>query len=166
MCQLVATLIHLFSCRYECRKFGFWGAFLAGRFCVYITQMNFPFYRFSYLFFDSSYFVFISFLLPLFRLFWFVCFDSFLPLIRAICPIAFCAYCQPGRGGVTFDSLVNVPRYHVATLPRYRVATLIVVAGLKTYHVVKLFCGWRFCSCWGIHRRHRQLAVNIFKLTC
>lgn len=33
-----------------------------------------------------------------------------LPLIRAICPIVFCAYCQPGRGGVTFDSLVNVPR--------------------------------------------------------
>ena len=42
--------------------------------------------------------------------FWFVCFDSFLPLIRAICPIVFWAYCQPGRGGVTFDSLVNVPR--------------------------------------------------------
>ena len=64
-------------------------------------------------FFDSSYFFFISFLLPLFRLFWFVCFDSFLPLIRAICPIMFRAYCQPGRGGVTFDSLVNVPRCHV-----------------------------------------------------
>lgn len=43
MCQLVATIIHLFLCRYECQNFGFWGAFLAGRFCVYITQMNFLF---------------------------------------------------------------------------------------------------------------------------
>ena len=136
MCQLVATLIHLILCRYECQKFGFWGAFLAGRFCVYITQMNFPFYHFSYFFLIRP----ILFLFPFFYRFS-VCFDSFLPLIRAICPIAFCAYCQPGRGGVTFDSLVNVPRYHVATLPHYRVATLIVVAGLKTYHVVKLFCG-------------------------
>ena len=84
--------------------------------------MNFLFCPFSYL-----------------VLFYFILF--ILPLIRAICPIVFCAYCQPGRGGVTFGSLVNVPRYHVATLLRYRVATLIVVAGLKTYHVVKLFCG-------------------------
>ena len=148
MCQFVAVSKHLILCRYECRKFGFWGAFLTGRFCVYITQMNFLFCPFSYL----VLFYFILFILPLFRLFWFVCFDSFLPLIRAICPIAFCAYCQPGRGGVTFDSLVNVPRCHVAAL--------------SSYHVVKLLCGLRFCSCWGVHRRHRQLVVNTFKLTC
>ena len=54
--------------------------------------------------------------LPLFILFCsFYCF-VLLFLIRAICPIVFCAYCQPGRGGVTFDTLVNVPRYHVAAL--------------------------------------------------
>ena len=108
-------------------------------------------------------------------LFYFILF--ILPLIRAICPIAFCAYCQPGRGGVTFGSLLMC---HVTTLPRYQFATLIVVAvwsvedvphcfaveDLKTYHVVKLFCGWSCCSCWGIHRRHRQLVVNTFKLTC
>ena len=128
MFQLVATLIHLFKCRYECQNFGFWGLFLAGRFCVYITQMNFHFYRFSYLFFDSSYFVFIPFFYRFSILFlFFYCF-VLLPPIRAICPIVFCAYCQPGRGGVAFDTLVNVPRYHVATLPRYQVAILFVVA--------------------------------------
>ena len=105
-------------------KFRFLGAFLAGRFCVYITQMNFHFYRFSALFALSYLVLFYRFSIL------FLSFSRFvlLPLIRAICPIVFCAYCQPGRGGVTFDSLVNVPRYHVATLPRYRVATLIVVA--------------------------------------
>ena len=158
MCQLVATLIHLILCRYECRKFGFWGAFLAGRFCVYITQMNFPFYRFSYLFLIRP----ILFLFPFFYRFS-VCFDSFLPLIRAICPIAFCAYCQPGRGGVTFDSLVNVPRYHVATLS---ICNVDCGCSLKCRRRATLFCGRRFCSCWGIHRRHRQLVVNTFKLTC
>ena len=86
-----------------------------------------------------------------------------------------------------FDSLVNVPRCHVAALSSYHVdcgcslkccslkccglkcwrrATLFALEDLETYHVVKLFCGWRFCSCWGIHRRHRQLVVNTFKLTC
>lgn len=105
MCQFVAVSKHLFSCRYECQNFGFWGAFLAGRFCVYITQMNFHFCPFSYL---------------IFILFCFV----LLFLIRAICPIVFRAYCQPGRGGVTFGSLVNVPRYHVTTLPRYHVINL------------------------------------------
>ena len=109
MFQLVAISKHLFKCRYECQNFGFWGLFLAGRFCVYITQMNFLFYRFSILFL------------------FFYCF-VLLPLIRAACPIVFCAYCQPGRGGVAFDSLVNVPRYHVATLPRYRVTILFAVA--------------------------------------
>ena len=157
-------------------KIRFLGCIFGGAvLCIYYAN-EFSILPLFLSFFDSFYFVFISFLLPLFRLFWFVCFDSFLPLIRAICPIAFCAYCQPGRGGVTFDSLVNVPRYHVATLPRYRVATLIAVAAwsvaawsvedLKTYHVVKLLCGLRFCSCWGVHRRHRQLVVNTFKLTC
>ena len=61
MCQFVAVSKHLLLCRYECQKFGFWGAFLAGRFCVYITQMNFPFYRFSYLFLIRP----ILFLFPL-----------------------------------------------------------------------------------------------------
>ena len=147
-------------------KIRFLGCIFGGAvLCIYYAN-EFSILPLFLSFFDSFYFVFISFLLPLFRLFWFVCFDSFLPLIHAICPIVFRAYCQPGRGGVTFDSLVNVPRYHVATLPRYRVATLIVVAGLKTYHVVKLLCGWSCCSCWGIHRRHRQLVVNTFNLTC
>ena len=103
------------------------------------------------------------------------------------CPIMFRAYCQPGRGGVTFDSLVNVPRYHVATLIVVAswsaaswsaaswsaaswsvedVSHCFAVEDLKTYHVVKLLCGLRFCSCWGVHRRHRQLVVNTFKLTC
>ena len=90
--------------------------------------------------------------LPLFRLFWFVCFDSFLPLIRAICPIVFRAYCQPGRGGVTFGSLVNVPRYHVATLPRYRVATLIVVAAWSA-------------AAWSVEDVPHYLRLQIWKLT-
>ena len=139
MCQFVAISKHLFKCRYECQNFGFWGLFLAGRFCVYITQMNFLFCPFSYLIFILFYFVLLS---P----------------IRAACPIVFCAYCQPGRGGVTFDTLVNVPRYHVTTI--------FAIADLKTYHVVKLFCGRRFCSCWGVHRRPPAGVVNTFKLTC
>lgn len=122
-------MIHLFKCRYECQNFGFWGLFLAGRFCVYITQMNFLFYRF---------FLFVLFVaLPLFTafLFFFLFFYCFvlLPLIRAIYPIVFCAYCQPGRGGVTFGSLVNVPRYHVIELPYYLRLQFEV---LKTCHIV------------------------------
>ena len=31
-----------------------------------------------------------------------------------------------------------------------RRATLFALEDLKTYHVVKLFCGRRFCSCWGV----------------
>lgn len=127
MCQPVATLIHLLLCRYECQNFGFWGAFLAVRFCVYITQMNFLFCPFSYLIlfyfilflFTAFLFFFILFSLCSFTAFSFFSCFVLLFLIRAICPIVFCAYCQPGRGGVTFDSLVNVPRYHVIKLPYY-----------------------------------------------
>ena len=79
--------------------------------------------------------------LPLFCSFCLVLSCLVLPLIRAICPIMFRAYCQSWRGGVAFDSLLNVPRYHVATLPRYRVAILFALEDLKTYHVVKLLCG-------------------------
>lgn len=106
MCQLVAILIHLFKCRYECQNFGFWGLFLAGRFCVYITQMNFLFCPFSYLIFILFCFVLLS-------------------LIRAIYPIVFCAIVS--RGGVV-SLLTRWLMCHVATLPRYQVATLFAVA--------------------------------------
>lgn len=128
MFQLVATLIHLFKCRYECQNFGFWGLFLAGRFCVYITQMNFLFCPFSYLIFILFCFVLLS-------------------LIRAIYPIVFCAYCQPGRGGVTFDSLVNVPRCHITTLSSCHV---VCGCGLKCRRRATLFCGRRFATLFAL----------------
>lgn len=79
-------------------------------------------------------FYFAPFLILFCFVFWFV----LLSLIRAICPIVFCAYCQPWRGGVTFDSLVNVPRYHVIKLPYYLQLQFEVS---KTCHVI---CAWRF----------------------
>ena len=88
MCQFVAISKHLFKCRYECQNFGFWGAFLAGRFCVYITQMNFHFYRFS-----SFSFFFISFVLPPFLVCFLLCsftaFLLFLPCLILSCFTAF-----------------------------------------------------------------------------
>ena len=122
MCQLVATIIHLFKCRYECQNFGFWGLFLAGWFCVYITQMNFHFFRFSYLFFDLSYFVFIPF---------FYRFSYLVFILLCFVPIV-------SRGGVTFGSLVNVAHYHVIELPYYLRLRFEV---LKTCHII---CAWRF----------------------
>ena len=92
-------------------------------FGVYFWRGGFVYILRKWIFYFAPFPILFCFILSYlfyrwFYLFWFVCFDSFLPLIRVICPIVFCAYCQPGRGGVTFDSLVNVPRYHVATLPR------------------------------------------------
>ena len=192
MCQLVATLIHLFLCRYECQNFGFWGVFLAGRFCVYITQMNFLFYRFFVLF----HFVYFTAFPNLFRLIvsyffyrWFVLFVLlyFVPIVS--------------RGGVV-SLLTRWLTCHVTTLPGYRVATLIAVAAWSVAdvpHYLRLKI-WRVTTLWScevatlfvlcvpsggvvlsyfavqllqllgclvcVHRRHRHRAVNTFNLTC
>lgn len=59
------------------------------------------------------------------------------------------------------DTLVNVPRYHVTTLSSCHIvcgcslkcrrrATLFAFEDLKTYHVVKLFCGRRFATLFAL----------------
>lgn len=99
-------------CIYYANEFSFLPLFLSCFVLFYLI-----FYRFSILFL------------------FFYCFVLLL-LIRAICPIVFCAYCQPGRGGVTFDSLVNVPRYHVIELPYYLRFGVLRFGVLKTCHIV------------------------------
>lgn len=123
MCQLVAILIHLFLCRYECRKFGFWGAFLAGRFCVYITQMNFHFYRF-YLF--CSFYCFVTFYRFSILFLFFYCFVLLL-LIRGYC--------------------ATLPRYHVIKLPYYLWSQLEVsqLEVSQTCHIICALCAVRRC---------------------
>lgn len=139
MCQFVAILIHLFLCRYECQNFGFWGAFLAGRFCVYITQMNFHFYRFSALFALSYLILFYRFS---------VCFDSFV-LIRFYrwFVLFVLLYFVPivSRGGVV-SLLTRCLMCHVNELPHYHVNELPYYLRLrfevsKTCHII---CAWRF----------------------
>ena len=122
MCQLVATLIHLFSCRYECQKFGFWGAFLAGRFCVYITQMNF---------------LFLPLFLSCFVLFYLIYFTA------DSCYLSYCILCllSAGAGRCHFWLVVNVPRYHVATLS---ICHVDCGCSLKCRRRATLFCGRRF----------------------
>lgn len=69
------------------------------------------------------------------------------------------------------DSLVNVPHYHVIKLSRWlrlqledlpRYLRFVCRPAVRT----ELLCGWRFCSCWGVHRRPPTGVVNTFKLTC
>ena len=62
--------------------------------------------------------------------------------------------------------VTTLPRYHVTTLPRYQVATLFALCVPSGGVVLSCFAVEDFCSCWGVHRRHRQRAVNTFKLTC
>ena len=123
----------------------FGGYFWRGGFVYILRKWIFIFTAFPILFWFVL-FCFYSFLLPLFlSYFYLILFRSFVP---DSCCLSYCilCYCQPGRGGVAFDSLVNVPRYHVTTLPRYRAATLHVVCGcsLKCRRRATLFCGWRF----------------------
>ena len=115
-------------------KFRFLGCIFGGRFCVYITQMNFHFYRFSSFFILSRFVYFAPF--PI--LFCFV----LLSLIRAACPIVFCAIVS--RGGVV-SLLTHWLTCHVNELPRYHITTLsschiICGCGLKCRRRATLFC--------------------------
>ena len=102
----------------------FGGVFLAGRFCVYITQMNFLFYRFFYLFFDS--FVLIRF----YR--WFVLFVllCFVPIVS--------------RGGAV-SLLTRELMCHVIALPYYLRLRFEVS---KTCHVILRLKIWRVTTLW------------------
>lgn len=76
-------------------KFRFLGYIFGGAvLCIYYAN-EFSFLPLFCSFFILSYFVFFYRFSILFLFFY--CF-VILPLIRAICPIVFCAYCQPGRG--------------------------------------------------------------------
>ena len=89
-------------------KFRFLGCIFGGAvLCIYYAN------EFSFL---PLFVLFRSFLALLFVLICFVI--SF--LIPLLCPIL--------SDGLNTDTLVNVPRYHVATLPRYQVAILFAVA--------------------------------------
>lgn len=92
MCQFVAVSKHLLLCRYECQKFGFWGVFLAGRFCVYITQMNFLFYRFSSFFHPFVFRLFLPLFPSCFVLFYLIYFTTFLLFLPCLILSYFTAF--------------------------------------------------------------------------
>ena len=132
-------------------------------FRVHFWRGGFVYILRKWIFISTAFLPFLSFLYFLS----FTAFLLFLPCLILSCFTAdSCYLCllSAGAGGVTFDTLVNVPRYHIATLPRYRVATLIVgvsskcrrratlfaLEDLKTYHVVKLFCGRRFATLFAL----------------
>lgn len=158
MCQLVATLIHLFKCRYECQNFGFWGLFLAGRFCVYITQMNFHFHPFCYLILSylipicyASIFtpfpiLFLSYFVSFFYR-WFVLF-----VLLYFVPIVSCAGAVSLLTRWLTCHVTTLPHYHVNELPYYLRLQLEVLQleVLKTCHIIlrskicHVICAWRF----------------------